>query len=190
MSINYTNLVKQHLDSRGEPISPSHMYRCAVEEGAIGSATKIISELRKSCENLCKGSDYRRLRTDGVKGYQYLRVNGLAISHEVEKVEKVNQGSVVILIKALNELQAKEWKSLGFEPPEPCQVIELPDGKEDIYRRLWNIFCKDKRFSNDILFTYTFPSLNGETLTSDLQALYDYCADAIVDNKVTFRVCW
>jgi hypothetical protein len=101
-----------------------------------------------------------------------------------------NKKPTVVLIDALNALQAREWKSLGLLPPEPCQVIELPDGRDDIHRHLWNIFCKDKRFSNDILFSYAFPTFNGEALTSDLQALYDYCADAIIDNKVTFKVCW
>jgi hypothetical protein len=190
MSINYTNLVKQHLDSASDPISPSHMYRSAVEEGAIGSATKIISALRKSCETLCKGSHYRRLRTGGIKGYQYERAHALAIRTDVNLVEKENQKPTVVLIEALRVLQVNEWQSLGLSAPVPCQVIELPDGRDDIHRRLWDIFTQCRNFSNDILFTYAFPSFNGEALTSDLQALHDYCADAIVDNKVTFKVCW
>jgi hypothetical protein len=74
MSINYTDLVKQHLEETNGPISPSNLYRSAVGSGAIGSITKVISELRMACETICKGPGYRRLRTNGIKGYQYEKI--------------------------------------------------------------------------------------------------------------------
>jgi hypothetical protein len=71
MSVNYLELVTEHLNNAIEPISPSHIYRAAVEAGATESSTKVISSIRKICECLSSSTNYRRLKTKGIKGYQY-----------------------------------------------------------------------------------------------------------------------
>ena len=97
---------------------------------------------------------------------------------------------VVNFLEALRSLQANEWQLLGLKAPEPCQVIDLPDGRPDVLTRLWDVFSHCDGFSNDILFCYTFPTINGEELTSDLQLLYDFCEDAVINHRVSFKVCW
>lgn len=101
---------------------------------------------------------------------------------------------IVNLINVLRDLQFTEWKQLGLKAPENGQVINLPDGNEDIYFRLFDVISNSRFgnqiFSNDSLFIFVFPSINGETMSEDLQKLYDYCKDAIVEEHLYFQVSW
>lgn len=112
----------------------------------------------------------------------------------VNKELVVTQRPVVNFLDTLRALQAQEWATFNLPAPEHCQCIDLPDGREDILRRLWDHFT-DKRhgnqkFTNDTLYYYVFPSINGEPLSDDQQVLYDYCKPAIVDEKIIFDVSW
>jgi len=96
----------------------------------------------------------------------------------------------VNFLETLKALQKNEWNSLGLNEPEPCQVIDLPTGGEDILTRLWAVFSNKPNFSNDCKFTYVFPTRNGEQLPDDLQVLHDYCQESIVNHELLFDVCW
>jgi hypothetical protein len=100
------------------------------------------------------------------------------------------------LLDTLRALQKIEWNDLGLKEPELCQVINLPDGREDILSRLWKVFVNHRydaqAFSNDSHFTYRFPENN--KIVGDILKLHTYCKkDLIKDHTgcfLSFYVCW
>jgi hypothetical protein len=101
---------------------------------------------------------------------------------------------IVNFVDTLRDLQDKEWKSYRLLTPEKGQVIELPDGREDILGRLWNEISSSRFgnqvFNNDSIYRYIFPTINGEPMSEDLQKLYDYCKEAIINEELIFKVSW
>ena len=106
----------------------------------------------------------------------------------------VKQRQTVNFLDTLRALQAKEWKDLNLPIPKPGQCIDLPDSREDILSRLWIEICNSRHgnqeFTNDTLCYYVFPSVNGEELSDDQQALYDFCKPAITNETIIFDVSW
>lgn len=106
----------------------------------------------------------------------------------------ITQVPVVNLLEALRELQKEEWAKFNEEAPSLGSSKDLPDGREDIRDRLWDEISEhyhgNQKFTNDSLFIYVFPSINGEPLTEDMEKLYDLCKDAIVDDRLVFEVSW
>ena len=100
----------------------------------------------------------------------------------------------VYLTEVLRALQVEEWTQLGLKAPDKGQVIKLPDGRSDIYERLWSQIINSRHgnqmFSNDTIFIFVFPTINGEPLSEDEQKLYDYCKAAIVEEHLYFDVSW
>lgn len=100
----------------------------------------------------------------------------------------------VKLTEVLRSLQIEEWKKLGLKEPDRGQSIKLPDGREDIYSRLWERISSarygNQVFSNDTIYIFVFPTINGEQLSKDEQALYDFCKDAIVEETIYFEISW
>lgn len=101
---------------------------------------------------------------------------------------------VVKLTEVLRELQIKEWKELGEQPPEKGTLRNLPDGREDIFYRLWDIIANhyhgNQKFLNDSLFRFTFPTINNEPMSEDEHVLYLHCKEAVVNESLIFEVCW
>jgi hypothetical protein len=101
---------------------------------------------------------------------------------------------VVNFTMTLRALQVREREALGLAPPDTSQNINLPDGKEDIFHRLWERISSkrfgNQIFNNDSIYRYVFPSINGEPLSEDEQVLYDYCKEAVVENTIFFDVSW
>tara|TARA_B100000073_G_C23726907_1_gene569551 strand:+ start:2183 stop:2512 length:330 start_codon:yes stop_codon:yes gene_type:complete len=100
----------------------------------------------------------------------------------------------VKLTEVLRSLQIEEWNKLGLKEPDRGQSIKLPDGRDDIYSRLWKRISSARHgnqvFSNDTIHIFVFPTINGEKLSEDEQALYDFCKDAIVDETIYFEISW
>lgn len=100
----------------------------------------------------------------------------------------------VKLTEVLRFLQIEEWNKLGLKEPDRGQSIKLPDGREDIYSRLWKLINSSRHgnqvFSNDTIHIFIFSTINGEPLSEDEQALYDFCKDAIVDETIYFETSW
>ena len=100
----------------------------------------------------------------------------------------------VKLTEVLRFLQIEEWKKFGLKEPDKGQAIKLPDGREDIHSRLWSRISSSRHgnqvFTNDTIFIFVFPTINGEPLSEDEQALYDFCKEAIVDETIYFEISW
>lgn len=94
---------------------------------------------------------------------------------ETKKITTIN------FLGVLKELQKEEWESLGLNPPEPCQKKYLPDGREDIYDRLWAIVMNshygNQQFTNDSIFIYSFPYEDNDVTTwnEDIAKLFQIC---------------
>jgi hypothetical protein len=105
---------------------------------------------------------------------------------------KISTIKTVKLLEVLRELQVNEWTALGLKTPDPCTSQELPDGRDDIHQRLWDVICDshfgNQMFTNDSYFQYWFAEdvpLEGDELT-----LYEHCKDALNDYTILFEVCW
>lgn len=104
----------------------------------------------------------------------------------------------------LYALQKQECTELGIPIPQQGQCIALPDGRDDIKRRLHLYLSGDQwgnqRFNNDSFYRVPFEEdENGEVyeddLTPDMKLLLNYCKDALnVDVYrapfLLFYICW
>ena len=64
---------KSCLDEANAPLMASHLTRKAIDEGAHGDIAHIQSNIRKALECYASMSEYKRIRVEGVKGYQYVK---------------------------------------------------------------------------------------------------------------------
>lgn len=112
---------------------------------------------------------------------------------------KITTIKTIKFTEVLRELQIKEWTELGLTPPSVGTAKTLPDGRDDIYTRLWMKIGKsqwgNQTFTNDSLFRYAFTAeQDGLETEGDELILYNHCKDAITDNygleTLIFDVCW
>jgi hypothetical protein len=106
---------------------------------------------------------------------------------------------VVNLVDILRELQVAEWTELGLTPPDSGTAKKLPDGRDDIYLRLWTLIHHhqwgNQVFTNDSIFRYAFTAeQDGLETDGDELILYNHCKDAIMYQYglpvLIFDVCW
>lgn len=108
-------------------------------------------------------------------------------------------------IETLKELQANEWHELGLDVPTRGDCKILPDGREDIYHRLWEELSErqwgNQEFSNDSF--YRVPAelnddgtLYADNMSDDKRKLFEHCFRAWnADGSgnlifLLFDVCW
>jgi hypothetical protein len=114
---------------------------------------------------------------------------------------KITTYKTIDLLETLYELQHLECEELGIESPMPGTRGKLPDGREMIYRRLWDQVRQDQHgnqeFGNDRFYIVTFEGEvcieNGDD--PDMIKLYHHCKDALNDfgcgmEMLLFYICW
>ena len=67
---------------------------------------------------------------------------------------------------------------------------ESASGGNDIWDEVSGSHYGNQIFSNDSLFRYALPSLNGEPLTDTQKRIVKLCGEAIEDHIVVFEVSW
>jgi len=65
---------------------------------------------------------------------------------------------------------------------------------KDLYQTLWDEVSGhihgNQVFSNDSLFIYVLPSLNGDALSKVQRTLHILCRRVIIDHTIIFEVSW
>lgn len=110
----------------------------------------------------------------------------------------------IVFLDVLREMQKMECDELGLEYPSPGQSRPLPDGRDDIFYRLWEELMQDQwgnqQFNNDSFYRVPFEGKEGgtvytEDLSNDMIKLVEYCVDALNDDGagtkfLLFDVSW
>jgi len=121
---------------------------------------------------------------------------------------EIKEYKCIDFLETLYALQQKECEELGIPVPEPGQWLKLPDGREDIFHRLWDKLMQDQwgnqQFTNDCFYrvpfeTYedgTIVNINDEDdLSDDVKTLLEYTKEALNDGGdgfvfLLFYVSW
>jgi len=108
------------------------------------------------------------------------------------------------LLDTLYELQHREWQLFDLPTPGHGHRVYLPDGREDIFSRLWGEITEDQygnqRFTNDSFYRVSFERHTDNTLaledkSDDMRQLAEYCKEAINSDSggmafILFEVSW
>ena len=109
---------------------------------------------------------------------------------------KITTIKTVNFLEVLTELQREEEKELGLAEAMPGTRITLPDGRDSVRQRVWDLVSSscygNQEFNNDSLFRFAFSFANGEAfLNDDERKLYEAIKDAVdSEGIVVFDVCW
>lgn len=113
------------------------------------------------------------------------------------KKPKVTTIQTIVLLDVLQYLQYIECKELGVECNKHTNHFTLPDGRDSIYDRVWNLvrdsYHGNQQFCNDSYFLYVFD--DEEDRTDDENKLYEACSEVLNNvtdefESVLFEVCW
>ena len=125
------------------------------------------------------------------------------IGLKMKKLEIVEHNCINFL-DTLYALQEEECKELGIPVPPHGTPIELPDGRESIFHRLWEELMENQwgnqQFCNDSFYRVSFETMEYGTvyeddLSDDLIKLLEYTRDALNPDGegfafLLFNVSW
>ena len=109
---------------------------------------------------------------------------------------RIETEKTVNFIEVLEVLREKECRELSITYHPSGVHYLLPDGRENIKNRLWDMIAKtrfgNQVFNNDSYYRYIFPTFNGEPFANDDEkALYELVKPALNGNEsILFWVCW
>jgi hypothetical protein len=104
--------------------------------------------------------------------------------------------TTVNLLDVLRALQVAEWTALGLPTPDTGTSMDLPDGRDDIHSRLWDVICRsswgNQVFNNDSIFKYVFTW--EDPMDEDEQLMYnlvkEFTTKEFEFESIYFDVCW
>jgi hypothetical protein len=67
---------------------------------------------------------------------------------------------------------------------------EYAGGDGEIWMEVAKRTRGNQIFTNDSLYIYTLPSINGEELSPVQKRILEICSDAVEDDTIVFEVCW
>ena len=67
---------------------------------------------------------------------------------------------------------------------------ESASGRGEIWNEVRNRSHGNQIFTNDSLYIYTLPSVNGDELSPVQKRIAEICSGAIEDDTIVFEVCW